>query len=248
MAAIDHWIWIIICPIIAYFIGSIPFSYIIAKWRTGEDLRKTGLGNVGGLNVMVKSGFNWGLLAGGLDFYKGLATIIAVLAIPFDNTPLACAGKYWEITKHNLIYIFVAMAVILGHNYPIFLKFQGGRGIAVTVSFLVLTNPLLLLIFIFSMVVFLALTRYVRPSQFLAIFIGTPIAFFLRFSPPWMVLTHMSNPFITGLFVIGISLAIFPKYLMAFIGMFKGTEYQIGKKGGIIIKDTNKESTKNGSI
>ena len=68
LAVIDHWVWAIVCPVLAYFIGSIPFSFIVNKWRTGEDLREIGNRNVGGLNVMIKTGFNWGILAGGLDF------------------------------------------------------------------------------------------------------------------------------------------------------------------------------------
>ncbi|MBN1328357.1 MAG: glycerol-3-phosphate acyltransferase [Candidatus Heimdallarchaeota archaeon] len=235
MSFIEHWIWIIISPIIAYFIGSIPFSYIVAKWRTGEDLREIGNKNVGGLNVMIKSGFNWGLLAGGLDFFKGLLCIILALTLPFNNTPLAGMDTYWEITPHDLIYIFVAMAVILGHNYPIYLKFKGGRGIAALVSFLTIANPIILLIFIISTAIFLLLFRYVRPAQFLAIFIGVPIAFFFNFFPPWIILSSMDSRFILGLFILGISIAIFPKYLMSFIDMFKGKEYRIGKTGGVIL-------------
>lgn len=237
LAVIDHWVWIIVFPVISYFIGSIPFSYIVAKWRTGDDIREFGTKNVGGLNVMIKTGFNWGILAGGLDFLKGLFCVITVLLIPFNDTPLGGAGKFWEISIHNLIYILVAMAVLLGHNYPIYLRFQGGRGIAAVVSFLIIANPLLLLVFIFSMVIFVVITRYVRPSQFLALFIGIPVAFFLNFFPPWIILVGMDSTFVLGLFTIAIALAILPKYFRSFVDMFKGKEYQVGKTGGVVLPD-----------
>ncbi len=242
MTVIEHWVWIIICPLISYFIGSIPFSYLIAKWRTGEDLRETGNRNVGGLNVMIKSGFNWGILAGFLDFSKGLICIMAALFIPFNNDPLGGgAGKYWEISIHNLIYIFVAMAVIFGHNYPIFLSFQGGRGVAVTVSFMIIANPLLLLVFVFFMTVFTIITKFVRPSTFLAVIFGIPIAFFLNFFPPWIILIGMNSTFVLGLFTIGIAVAFLPKYFRSFFDMFKGKEYRVGKTGGIVLPDEKNE-------
>lgn len=237
LAAIDHWVWIIVCPIISYFIGSIPFFYIIAKWRTGDDIREFGNKNVGGLNVMIKTGFNWGILAGGLDFLKGLVCIITALVIPFNDTPIGGTDKFWEISIHNLIFIFVAMAVILGHNYPVYLRFQGGRGMAAIVSFLIIANPLLLLVFIFSLVIFVLITKHVRPSTFLALFIGVPVAFFLNLFPPWIILVGMDSTFVLGLFTIGIAVAIFPKYLRSFVDMFKGKEYKVSKTGGIVLPD-----------
>ena len=244
LAAIEHWVWLIICPIISYFIGSIPFSFIVAKWRTGDDIREFGNKNVGGLNVMIKTGFNWGILAGGLDFLKGLVCIIAAVAIPFNDTPIGGTGKFWEISIHNLIFIFVAMAVVLGHNYPIYLRFQGGRGMAAIVSFLIIANPLLLLVFIFSLVIFVLITKHVRPSTFLALFIGVPVAFFLNLFPPWIILVGMDSTFVLGLFTIGIAVAIFPKYLRSFIDMFKGKEYRISKTGGVVLPEEKQTENK----
>lgn len=237
MTLLEHWVWAIICPIIAYFIGAIPFSYIITKWQTGDDLRNFGNKNVGGLNVMIRTGFNWGILAGFLDFAKGLVCVIVVLAIPFNDSALVGADKFWEISIHNLIYILVAAFVLLGHNYPIYLKFKGGRGIAAATGLLVIANPIILLIFVISMMIIGAITRYVRPSQFLALFVIIPISFFFPIFPPWIVLVGMDSSFILGLLVIGISIAIFPKYLQSFIDMFKGKEWRVGKTGGIILAE-----------
>jgi glycerol-3-phosphate acyltransferase PlsY len=241
MTLLEHWVWAIVYPILAYFIGAIPFAYIITKWQTGDDLRVTGSKNVGGLNTMIQAGFNWGILAGFLDFAKGLVCVLVVLIIPFDDTPLTGAGLYREISLHDIIYILVAIAVLLGHNYTVFLKFKGGRGIAAATGFLVIQNPIILLIYTISMVIFGVITRYVRPSQFLALFVIIPISFFFPIFPPWIILKSMDSPFVCGLFVLGISIVIFPKYLQAFIDMIKGKEWRLAKTGGVVFVD--EEST-----
>ncbi|MHA1211180.1 MAG: glycerol-3-phosphate acyltransferase [Candidatus Heimdallarchaeota archaeon] len=245
MSFIEHWVWIIICPIVAYFIGSIPFSYIIGKWRSGEDMRETGNKNVGGLNVMISSGFNWGIFAGFLDYAKGLVCIVLALVLPFNDEPLMGEGKYWELSSHHLVYIFVAMALILGHNYPIYIKFRGGRGVAALVSFLVVTNPILLLIFIVSVALFILITKYIRPSLFLALFVGAPIAFFLNFFPPWISLHNLDSTFFLGLLILGLSIVVFPKYVQGFVNMFKGKEFRVGKQGIEVKEDNNENSLGN---
>lgn len=234
------WIWAIVCPIIAYFIGSIPFSFLITKWRTGVDLRASGNKNVGGLNAMLQVGFGWGFLAGFLDYSKGLLCIVLALVLPFSDEAIFGEGLYYEMSWHKFIYIFVCMGVILGHNYPIFLNFEGGRGIAAIASFLVVTNPLLLLIFIFAMGIIAYITKYLRPSQFLALFVGIPAAFFLPIYPPWMYIHDLTGSFFLGLFVIGISLVILPKYVKSFIDMFKGKEYKVGRTGGVELAEEDK--------
>ncbi|MGC9779412.1 MAG: glycerol-3-phosphate acyltransferase [Candidatus Heimdallarchaeota archaeon] len=241
---IEHWVWVIVCPVIAYFIGAIPFSYIVAKRLTGDDLREIGNKNVGGLNVMIRSGFNWGIFAGWLDYSKGFVCIIAALAIPFNDEAIAGVGKYHEISIHDLIYILVAMAILLGHNYSIYIGFKGGRGMAAIVSFLVIANPILLLVFVVSIAIFMVLIKYVRPALFFAIFVGAPIAFFLNFFPPWIVIVGMDSTFTMGLFVLGIAIVILPKLLQSFIDMFKGKEYRVGKTGIVLAEENEKDTVK----
>ncbi|MHA1355760.1 MAG: glycerol-3-phosphate acyltransferase, partial [Candidatus Heimdallarchaeota archaeon] len=139
MTSVD-WIFAIIFPVASYLIGSIPFSFIVAKWRSGEDLREIGNKNIGGLNTMMSAGFNWGIFAGWLDFMKGIVCVILVLIfpliVPSIQEPLFGEGKYYSTNWHMIIFILTAMAIILGHNYSIYLKFQGGRGMAALVGFL----------------------------------------------------------------------------------------------------------------
>jgi glycerol-3-phosphate acyltransferase PlsY len=244
MTVSDHWTWILVCPILAYFIGAIPFSFLMAKWRSGIDIRQSGNKNVGGLNVMMRSGYIWGFLSGMLDFLKGLICLLIVLYVPFDDTALAGAGKYYEITQHQLIYMLVAIAVILGHNFPVYLKFHGGRGVAAISGFLLLTNPLLFTAFILVTGLVTVFTGYIRPAQVVAMFVGVPIAFFLNFFPPWIVNQGLSSTFFLGMFTLGISLAILPKYIKPIIDAFKGTEYQMGRKG-VDFKEEESADTNN---
>jgi glycerol-3-phosphate acyltransferase PlsY len=246
MAVLD-WIWVIICPILAYFIGSIPFSFILAKKTSGIDLTKTGNKNVGGLNTMITSGFGIGFLAGFLDYSKGLVCAVLALVLPFSNEIAFGRGTYFELTWHRMIYILVSMFVVLGHNYSIYIKFQGGRGIAAIVSFLVLLNPLMLSVFIIGMVIFAFITKTLRPSQLIALFIGAPVAFLwdvifgsLNFYPPWIIQYGMASAFTMGLYIVGLGIIIFPKYIGPFINMFKGKEYKLSKSGEIENLETEK--------
>ncbi|MHA1841684.1 MAG: glycerol-3-phosphate acyltransferase [Candidatus Heimdallarchaeota archaeon] len=240
MTSVD-WIFAIIFPVASYLIGSIPFSYIVAKWRSGEDLREIGNKNIGGLNTMMSAGFNWGIFAGWLDFMKGIVCVILVLIfpliVPSIQEPLFGEGKYYSTNWHMIIFILTAMAIILGHNYSIYLKFQGGRGMAALVGFLIILNPVLLLIFTICMMIIGGITKYVRPSQLIALIIGIPIAFFLPVFPPWITLTGLNSTFVQGMFIIGIGIVLFPKYIKSFVDMFRGREYKVGKTGGVILAE-----------
>lgn len=101
--------------LLAYLIGAIPFSYLIARAR-GIDVRQVGSGNVGATNVARAAGRGWGAFALLLDVAKGVAGVALGLAL---GTPLSLGG----------------MAVI-GHNWSVFLNFQGGKGVATTLGLL----------------------------------------------------------------------------------------------------------------
>lgn len=121
----------LIFSLTGYLIGSIPFSYIIGKLK-GIDIRKVGSGNVGGANVRRALGFKYGFLAFILDFLKGL--ISALIPKFLGSSPF-----------YSFLSGFFAA---LGHSYSIFLKFQGGRGIATSLGFLFTLFPKETLIFL----------------------------------------------------------------------------------------------------
>lgn len=109
--------------LIAYLLGSIPFGLLIAKAH-GKDLRKIGSGNIGATNVSRALGKKWAYLCFALDVAKGLIPMIAVK--PF-------VGVNPEIGM-MLLWICVGTAAVIGHIFPIYLKFKGGKGMSTSLG------------------------------------------------------------------------------------------------------------------
>ncbi len=107
----------ILITIIAYLFGSIPTAYLLYKIKKGDDIRKYGSGNVGGTNVIRTLGTAWGLFIIIIDMLKGFLPILAVYFIYPDDFILLAA---------------VAVAVVLGHVFPVYIKFRGGKAISTT--------------------------------------------------------------------------------------------------------------------
>lgn len=102
----------------AYLMGSVPMAYLVAKWRRGIDIRRFGSGNVGAANI-VAAGSRWSsLIVIVFDLAKGMAPVYVARAISLD--------AYQQVV--------VGLAAISGHNWPVFLRFSGGRGILTTVG------------------------------------------------------------------------------------------------------------------
>jgi glycerol-3-phosphate acyltransferase PlsY len=107
----------ILIVIITYLFGSIPTAYLLYKIRKGDDIRKYGSGNVGGTNVIRTLGTGWGLFIIFVDMLKGFLPILIVYFIYPDDFILLAA---------------VAVAVVLGHIFPIYIGFKGGKAVATT--------------------------------------------------------------------------------------------------------------------
>ncbi len=120
---------ILLIVLLGYLVGSIPFSYLIARGVKGIDLRKVGSGNVGASNVAREVGRVYGLLAGILDFGKSAAVALVLRALGYPITCQVAAG----------------LAAVAGHNWTVFLRFSGGRGIAATLGLYLVLIPRLLL-------------------------------------------------------------------------------------------------------
>ncbi|UCG58727.1 MAG: glycerol-3-phosphate 1-O-acyltransferase PlsY [Phycisphaerales bacterium] len=109
----------------AYLLGSIPFGLLIAKAH-GKDLRSIGSGNIGATNVARALGRKWAYGCFLLDMLKGLVPILAtMLLIRRWSTPADTGGVI-----HLWLWIAVGCAAILGHIFPIYVKFKGGKGVA----------------------------------------------------------------------------------------------------------------------
>jgi len=129
----------------AYLLGSIPFSFLVARLWGVQDVRRVGSGNVGATNVMRSAGALPGLIAFALDAGKGAAAV--GLAQRFDGSGVLAA--------------LAAAGVVVGHVFPVWLGFQGGKGVATGAGAFAPVAPLASLAALATFGVVLALTRYV---------------------------------------------------------------------------------------
>ena len=117
----EIWIQFIVLIIVSYTVGSVPLSYFVARAR-GVDLRKNGTQQVGGGNLWRTTSRKLGLLVGIFDFIKG--AVMVVIA--------------WRLGLDAGLQLGVGLAAVAGHNWPIFLRFHGGRGIATTLGLIII--------------------------------------------------------------------------------------------------------------
>jgi glycerol-3-phosphate acyltransferase PlsY len=144
-------LWKILFVVIAYFVGSVPFSYILPALK-GVDVRKVGSGNVGGTNAIRAAGPAIGGLSILTDASKAL--IMVLIAYLFG------VSEGW-------VYLIGIVAVV-GHDYPIYLKFHGGKGVACTVGFIFSVNPWLGIEFVFIWMLITSNTQYVSLASMVA--------------------------------------------------------------------------------
>ena len=144
--------------VFSYLLGSIPFGYLIFYFSEGKDIRTLGSGNIGATNVLRSKGKLAGLVTLALDILKGAL-------------PVLYGQTHFDLPWFVLL---GALAVLLGHVFPVFLKFRGGKGVASLVGiFLAFYYPALL-VFLVVFLLTLKLTRYVS----LASLLGTTALFF----------------------------------------------------------------------
>ena len=138
--------------IIGYLLGSIPTAYIVSRMRKGIDIRNIGSGNMGGANVMREIGTHEGLFVGLFDIAKGAGAILVAQAL---NVP-----ELWVFGT--------GFAVLVGHNFPVFAGFKGGRGSATIIGIFFVLAPEAILVTL----VIIAIPFFTTRKFMSAIFIG----------------------------------------------------------------------------
>ena len=156
-----------------YLIGSIPFAYLITRWRKGLDIRKVGSLNMGAMNVMYTAGPAFGLLVLMLDFSKGVGAVFLAR---------------WLCDSLN-IEILAGTAAILGHIYPLFLKFKGGKGGATCIGVCFILLPWGIPIFYGIFGLLTALTRFLTLSYSIALLCFPFVAWLIYHSPALIIFT-----------------------------------------------------------
>lgn len=158
--------------IISYIIGSIPFAYIAGRIR-GVDIRKTGSGNVGGMNTISSVGALAGILVALADMGKG--ALVAWFATKFSSS-------------HPFIPLLAVVVTIVGHNWMIFIKFKGGKGLAILVGALFFLSPLSILwLYLFFMPPAIIFYKDTYVSQAVAIFFFSFFMWYREGSYYWCI-------------------------------------------------------------
>jgi glycerol-3-phosphate acyltransferase PlsY len=151
----------------AYFIGCLTAGYYWVRWRTGEDVRRLGSGHVGARNVGRRLGTSGFSVTFGLDFLKGLLAVAGATAVGLEREGVTA----------------ILFAVIIGHNWPVQLRFQGGKGIAVSLGALLAYDPPLLLILVVVFVPLWLWARNLTVAGMLAYAISPLVAFLCDLGP-----------------------------------------------------------------
>lgn len=151
---------------LAYLVGSLPFAYLAVRWRAGGDLRQLGSGTVGATNAARVLGKGWGLLVMLLDVGKGVAAVwLSRLA-----------------TGHPAWHVAAACAAVVGHCFPLWLSFRGGKGLATSAGALLVLSPWTLAVSAVVWVGALVATRVLAVASALAA-ASLPVIFWLVRKP-----------------------------------------------------------------
>lgn len=197
-----------------YVLGSIPFGLVLCYMAGYGDIRKIGSGNIGATNVL-RTGNKWlALLTVILDASK--AGLIAWLALRFvKNTPFA----FCDITTNlNIVVsLFAGSMAIIGHNFPIWLKFKGGKGVASAFGFLLVTKPLIALSVFAIWLTTAFITRYSSLSAIIAA-VSLPVITYFYAEPVYVICYS------------ALVVLVLIRHHANFVRLFKGQESKISFK------------------
>jgi glycerol-3-phosphate acyltransferase PlsY len=204
--------------VVSYLLGSIPFGYVLVRIFRGEDIRQTGSGNIGATNVARSGAKGLGIATLALDALKGaLAVYLAGLLV---------GSKYPLCQEHLELYFCVpvlrfkaeaALFAVLGHVFPIWLRFKGGKGVATALGVFCVLFPKAILVALAIFILVVAVTRYVSLGSILGA-IAFPVAACFMQDADWLSLLLAS----------GVSLIIIVKHHQNIGRLLGGTEHRFG--------------------
>lgn len=204
--------------LISYVIGSLNSSIVISKIK-GNDIRNHGSGNAGATNMLRTYGVKWAVAALALDMLKGIFAIL--IAMIFESV-LKSFG-----VENNLTYGFKyisALFVVIGHNYPVFFSFKGGKGIATSGAIMFMLDWRAAIVVLVGAILVMALTRYVS--------LGSMVGAVLYVIMPLILgiaVDKEMNWWLVCVSVLLAALAVY-RHRANIVRLVHGTESKIGEK------------------
>lgn len=160
---------LVLIAAVAYLLGSIPFGLILVRVVRGEDVRQSGSGNIGATNVARTGGAKLGVATLVLDALKGYA------GVAFANA-VSHRGASMDV---GLAAALAALGAILGHVFPVWLKFRGGKGVATAVGAFIGLAPRAVLVVLAIFLIIVVISRYVSLGSVVASAVFPILAYFL---------------------------------------------------------------------
>jgi acyl phosphate:glycerol-3-phosphate acyltransferase len=186
----------IVLIFIAYLIGSLPTAVLVSKYFFGIDIRDYGSGNAGATNTFRVLGTRWGAFVMAVDIMKGVLASFLYLLLPYYLT------NEWDRTNFM---IGLGLSAVVGHIFPIWANFKGGKGVATLLGMVLAIQPLVALCVLAVFLLVLYLTRFVSLSSILAS-MAFPLFILVVFNEPeplyrvfaiavalMVILTHQKN-------------------------------------------------------
>lgn len=203
-----NWMIYIAIAAIAYLLGSVPFGLILIRIARGEDVRRSGSGNIGATNVARSGGAKLGMATLLLDALKGYLAVVIAIAVSRRSPDL----------DPGLAAATAALCAILGHVFPVWLRFHGGKGVATAVgAFLGLAPRAVLVVFAVFLII-VVISRYVSLGSIVGSAIFPVLAYFLyrgRSSPAGLAV------------MLGASLLIIVRHKANIRRLLNGTENRL---------------------
>ena len=216
----------LLLPLAAYLVGAIPWGLIIGKWSRGVDVRNIGSGNIGSSNVLRSVGVLQAALVLILDVAKGAVAVVVAgnLAEIADLSSLQTA--YLETTA--------ALAALVGHNWPIYLKFRGGRGVATGLGCLLAFFPIGGFIALVVGVSLMKITHYISLGSIIGTSLGCLLLIIFGFLGEFSA--------IYGIFGASASIIIVGRHRANITRLLAGTEARLGQAATKLSKNSKSEA------
>jgi glycerol-3-phosphate acyltransferase PlsY len=163
--------WSAVMVILAYLLGSIPFSFVVSRWLGRVDIRFQGSGNIGATNVLRSAGLGYALLAVVGDIVKGM--LAAWLGLLVGGVVLGA---------------WCAAAAVIGHCWPVYLQFRGGKGVATSAGVLLVLTPRVFLALLVIFVATVAIFRIVSVGSLVAAIVNPVVIAVIYQSWPLIVM------------------------------------------------------------